>query len=150
MTLITSSEAQTIALGRKLGAKLKGYDVVVLKGDLGAGKTTLTKGIAVGMGYKGRVMSPTFGLAREYRTRRWAVYHLDLYRVAAKETGDIGLEEFLSDPRGVCVIEWPQAAEAYLPEDRLDLTLTPRRDGARSIRIKGTGRRSKELARALS
>src|SRR4051794_6247011 len=149
MTVVTATEAATIAFGRKLGRRLKGLDVVCLFGNLGAGKTTLTKGLAAALGYKGRVVSPTFGLAREYRAKRLSIYHVDLYRVAAKETGDIGLEEFVGDPRGVCVIEWPQAGLDYMPKDRLELTLSPRRDGGRTIRLKGLGPRSKDILRAL-
>jgi tRNA threonylcarbamoyladenosine biosynthesis protein TsaE len=149
MTVVTRSEAETIRLGKKLGSKLKGYDVVCLYGDLGAGKTTLTKGLAAALGYKGRVTSPTFGLAREYRAKKLSVFHVDLYRVSSKETGDIGLEEFVSDPRAVCVIEWPEAGLAYLPPDRLEVRLATRKDEGRTIRIKGRGPRSREIAGAL-
>jgi tRNA threonylcarbamoyladenosine biosynthesis protein TsaE len=150
VTIVTPTEAATIAFGRKLGRRLRGLDVVCLFGDLGAGKTTLTKGLAAGLGFKGRVVSPTFGLAREYRAKRFSIYHVDLYRVAANETGDIGLEEFVGDPRGVCVIEWPQAGLDYMPKDRLELRLSPRRDGGRTIRLKGLGPRSKAILKALS
>lgn len=149
MTVVSRAEAQTIALGRRLGRRLRGLDVVCLYGTLGAGKTTLTKGVAVGLSFRGRVTSPTFGLAREYRGKRWSIFHIDLYRVSAQETGDIGLEEFLSDPRAVCVIEWPAAGRAYLPADRLELTLSARRDGGRTIRLKGTGTRSKAILKSL-
>ena len=149
MTIVTKNEAQTIAFGRRIGRRLRGLDVICLHGELGAGKTTLTKGVAAGVGFAGRVTSPTFGLAREYRGKRLSIYHIDLYRVADKETGDIGLEEFVSDPRGVCVIEWPQAGLAYLPTDRLELALSTRRDGGRTIWLKGTGARSKAVLKGL-
>lgn len=149
MRIVTRSEAQTVALGKKLGGRLRGLDVVLLYGDLGAGKTTLTKGLAAALGYKGRVTSPTFGLAREYRGRRYCIYHVDLYRVASKETGDIGLEEFVSDPRGVAVVEWPQAGLAYFPKDRVEVRLKARKDGGRTLAFKGTGKRSKEIVAKL-
>ncbi len=150
MTIVTRSEKETMALGRKLGARLRGLDVVCLYGNLGAGKTTLTKGLAAAMGFKGRVVSPTFGLAREYRGKKLSIFHVDLYRVAARETGDIGLEEFVSDPRAVCVIEWPEAGLAYMPPDRLELRLSTRRDGGRTIKLKGLGPRGRELAEAAA
>ncbi|MDE2040112.1 MAG: tRNA (adenosine(37)-N6)-threonylcarbamoyltransferase complex ATPase subunit type 1 TsaE [Elusimicrobia bacterium] len=141
-------EAGMIALGRRLGRKLRGLDVVCLEGELGAGKTTMTKGIAAALGFRGRVASPTFALAREYRGRRWTIHHVDLYRVSRRETGDIGLEEFLSDPRGVCVIEWPEAGLDYLPKDRLLVRLRPRR-GGRLVSLRGLGPRSRRLAAGL-
>jgi tRNA threonylcarbamoyladenosine biosynthesis protein TsaE len=147
--LTAEAEADTIALGRALGRVLRGLDCVCLYGDLGAGKTTLTRGLAAALGYKGRVTSPTFGLAREYRGKRWSIFHLDLYRVGGHETGDIGLEEYLSDPRAVCVIEWPNAAKAYLPEDRVEVELTPRRQGGRKVVLRALGARSREILETL-
>jgi len=108
-------------LGRELGRKLKGLDVVCLYGDLGAGKTTFVKGVAEGVGYKGRVSSPTFGLARMYRSRKLTLYHLDLYRVQSDDTGDIGIEEFVSDPKGACLVEWPEAGAVYWPKERIEV-----------------------------
>jgi len=148
MTLTTKSEAQTLALGRRLGRLLKGWDVVCLYGDLGSGKTTLTRGLAKGAGSRARVASPTFSLARVYRSPRWTIYHLDLYRVAADQTRDIGLEEFVSDERGICVVEWPQAGEAFYPQDRLEVRLEHLRAGRR-LRFAGRGPRSRELVRRL-
>lgn len=142
---VLADEAETIALGEKLGRAMRGLDVLCLYGPLGAGKTTLTKGLAKALGYRGRVTSPTFGLAREYRGKRWSVFHLDLYRVSFKETGDIGLEEFLSDPRAVCVIEWPDAAKAYLPDDRLEVELAHRKEGGRAVTLRALGPRAKEI-----
>ncbi len=148
MVVTTGSEAQTLALGRRLGRLLKGHDVVCLDGDLGSGKTTLTKGLARGAGSRSRVASPTFALARIYRSPRWLIYHLDLYRVSADGTRDIGLEEFTSDPRGICVVEWPRAGEAYYPKDRLEVRLAHLKAGRR-LRFIGRGPRSREIIRRL-
>lgn len=148
MVVDSRSEAQTLALGRRLGRLLKGYDVVCLDGDLGSGKTTLTKGLARGAGSRNRVASPTFALARIYRSPRWLIYHVDLYRVSADQTRDIGLEEFTSDPRGICVVEWPQAGEAYYPKDRLEVRLA-HREGGRRLSFRGRGPRSREIVRRL-
>ncbi len=148
MVVTTKTEAQTLALGRRLGRLLKGYDVVCLDGDLGSGKTTLTRGLAKGLGSCNRVASPTFALARIYRSPRWLIYHLDLYRVSADQTRDIGLEEFTSDPRGICVVEWPQAGEAYYPKDRLEVRLSHLKCG-RKLRFIGKGPRSRAIIRRL-
>jgi tRNA threonylcarbamoyl adenosine modification protein YjeE len=89
-------------------------------------------------------MSPTFGLARLYRGRRLALNHLDLYRVGAGETGDIGIEDFIHDPKAACVIEWPEAGAAYYPKDRLEVRLSHVSSGRR-LAFKALGRRSREL-----
>lgn len=150
MTVVTRSEAETRRLGERLGRLLKGLDVVLLTGELGSGKTTFTKGLARGAGFKGRVVSPTFGLARVYRGRKSVIYHLDLYRVAADDTGDIGIEEYVCDPRGLCVVEWPEAGQAYYPADRLEVRLAHARGGkARKIVLSGQGPRSRQVVRAL-
>jgi tRNA threonylcarbamoyladenosine biosynthesis protein TsaE len=149
MVVDTTSSAQTEAFGRRLGRLLKGWDVICLYGDLGTGKTTLTRGLTRGAGSKDRVASPTFGLARVYRAAGRSIYHLDLYRVAADQTGDIGIEDFVSDPRGVCVVEWPEAGEAYYPSDRLEIRLRHRSDGGRRLRLKARGPRSRRILARL-
>jgi tRNA threonylcarbamoyladenosine biosynthesis protein TsaE len=148
MVVTTFTEAQTLTLGRRLGRLLKGRDVVCLDGDLGSGKTTLTRGLAKGAGSRNRVASPTFALARIYRSPRWLIYHLDLYRVRPGQTRDIGLEEFISDPRGICVVEWPQAGDAYYPKDRLEVRLSHLKHGRR-LRFIGKGPRSRRIIRQL-
>ena len=121
MNIATSGPQETEALGFRLGRNLRGKDVLCLVGDLGSGKTTLTRGIARGAGFKGDVASPTFVLVKVYKTKKIAIYHIDLYRIAENETAEIGLEEYLSDSHGACVIEWPQAAHFYFPKDRLEI-----------------------------
>jgi len=148
MVVTTQNEEQTLALGRRLGRLLKGYDVVCLDGELGSGKTTLTRGLAKGAGSRNRVASPTFSLARIYRSPRWLIYHVDLYRVSPDQTRDIGLEEFTSDPRGVCVVEWPRAGEAYYPKDRLEIRLAHLKCGRR-LRFIANGPRSRQIIRQL-
>jgi tRNA threonylcarbamoyladenosine biosynthesis protein TsaE len=148
MTLTTTSADQTSALGEKIGKKLKALDVICLYGDLGSGKTTLTKGLARGAGYKGVVTSPTFGLAREYRSKKLTLHHLDLYRVQEAETGDIGIEDFVHDPRAACVVEWPEAGEVYLPKDRLEVRLA-HAGNARTLAFTARGKRAEELLGAI-
>jgi tRNA threonylcarbamoyladenosine biosynthesis protein TsaE len=113
--------ADTIAIGRALGRHLVPGDVVVLSGPLGAGKTTLTQGIARGLGIHEYVTSPTFTLVNEYRPRASGplLYHVDLYRISgAAEAIDLGLEDYLglADlPAGVAVLEWAERALDALP-----------------------------------
>jgi tRNA threonylcarbamoyladenosine biosynthesis protein TsaE len=127
--LATSAEAETIRLGEILGRSLKAGDLVLLYGELGAGKTTLVRGMARAVGYKGRVSSPTFALAHVYRGKRLTLHHLDLYRLRDGDTKELGLEELLHDPRGAVVVEWPQAAR--WPKRRVEVRLAHAKGGRR-------------------
>ncbi|MFN3870470.1 MAG: tRNA (adenosine(37)-N6)-threonylcarbamoyltransferase complex ATPase subunit type 1 TsaE [Aquificaceae bacterium] len=106
MRIISTSERETLRLGEAIGRLLKGREVICLVGDLGAGKTTLVKGIAKGMGiFEGyQVRSPTFTLVNEYPTKKGALIHADLYRAR-----DTDLEEFMG--KGVLIIEWAEGLD---------------------------------------
>ena len=120
----TSSEAETIALGERLARELPPRGVVLLIGNLGAGKTTLAKGIAAGLGAASPddVSSPTFTLIHEYGGGR--VYHIDLYRLEeAKETAALGLDEIF-DRDAVVLIEWGERFPEILPRERTEIRLT--------------------------
>jgi tRNA threonylcarbamoyladenosine biosynthesis protein TsaE len=121
-TRITRSEEETIAVARDLAATLRAGDVVLLSGNLGAGKTAFVRGIAEGLGMNpDEVSSPTFTIVHEYRGGRLALYHADLYRLERTATEDIGLEE-MGVKDGVLAIEWPDRLTHELP-------------GAKAIRI---------------
>ena len=122
-TAITSNHPDdTLGLGEELGKLLRPGDVVALFGDLGAGKTTLTKGIAAGLGVAADVHSPTFTLIHEH-AGRVPLYHVDLYRLEhEEEVADIGIEEYVHGD-GVTVIEWADRMRSLLPEERLDITM---------------------------
>jgi len=106
-TITTHSEAETAAAGRRLAATLDAGDVVLLCGDLGAGKTAFVRGLAEGLGIDpGLVSSPTFTLIQEYRGGRLPLHHVDLYRLRSIEVDDLGLDE-LTLEAGVTAIEWP-------------------------------------------
>lgn len=116
-TEIIESAAAMQKLGRDLAQDLKVGDVVMLHGDLGAGKTTLTQGVAAGLGIEGPVQSPTFTLVREHDAPAMRLYHLDLYRLDdPAELEDIGYEVYINPPDGVSFIEWPERAADWLPE----------------------------------
>lgn len=134
------TEAETVALGAALGRSLRAGDLVLLYGELGAGKTTFVRGLARGAGFRGRVTSPTFALAHVYRGGRLTLHHLDLYRLAGHELGEVGLDELLSDPSGAVVVEWPQAAPRW-PRRRVEVRLAHARTGRRiSVRRVGGAR----------
>jgi tRNA threonylcarbamoyladenosine biosynthesis protein TsaE len=148
---ITRSPEETIALGRQLAAQLTPPVLVVLLGDLGAGKTTLTKGIAAGLGATAEedVTSPTFTLIHEYGGRRakTPVYHVDLYRIEnARELETLGLEDMLAE-RAVVIVEWGEklgpALRQFAPGHRLvEIRLTAPSDTTRHIEIQESEIRS--------
>jgi len=112
---ITHSEAETAAVGRSLATVLVPGSVVLVSGDLGAGKTAFVRGLAAGLGIDpDAVSSPTFTLVQEYRGGRLPLYHVDLYRLQAIEVADLGLDEFALDG-GVLAIEWPDRLPEPFP-----------------------------------
>lgn len=117
--VITRSAAETEALGEQWGNEAAGGWVILLSGDLGAGKTQLVRGIARGLGFPGRVHSPTFTLVNQYEGGRMPLFHLDLYRLETREQIlSAGIEDYLQ-PAGVSVIEWAERwfeSKASLPD----------------------------------
>ena len=115
MTCTTHSEEETAAVARDLAARLKPGDVVLLAGELGAGKTAFVRGLAAGLDIDpDAVSSPTFTLVHEYRGGRLALYHADLYRLEKAATGELGLEE-MGVADGVLAIEWPDRLTHAMP-----------------------------------
>ncbi len=138
---VTHSQAETIAVGEALGAELEAGDVLVLTGDLGAGKTQLTKGIAAALGCEGDVTSPTFTIEMVYEGGRLPLYHFDLYRLDdAEQLEDIGLYDVLGGD-GVCVIEWGEQFADELGDyvsvrvSRLDDEAAPGQEPPRAIDV---------------
>jgi tRNA threonylcarbamoyladenosine biosynthesis protein TsaE len=117
--VVTASEAETQAVASELAATLKPGDVLLLSGDLGAGKTTFVKGLAAGLGIDpDEVSSPTFTLLHEYRGGRLTLYHADLYRLDKTATDDLGLEE-TGVRDGVLAIEWPDRLSHDISDAKL-------------------------------
>lgn len=135
MTLIanTNSEDEMIAAGLSFGVNLSPGSVVALVGQLGAGKTHFTKGIARSVGSSDLVTSPTFGLVNEYRSGSVPVFHFDFYRMdEAEEVIRIGWEEYLEED-GILVVEWADKFEFLLPEETLWLHLEISADGVHTV-----------------
>lgn len=118
MQIEVTSPAETMALGEKLAQELQGGELILLDGDLGAGKTTFTKGLAKGLGITRNIKSPTFTLIREYTMGRLPLYHMDVYRLEETGGADLGLEEYFNST-GVSVVEWSQFIQAELPKEYL-------------------------------
>lgn len=148
-SVITSSPEQTEELGRVLGTMLEPGDLVCLYGDLGAGKTHFSYGVALGLQVTERyVTSPTFTLVNEYEGRI-PLYHIDLYRL--KDPSDlesIGFEEYLESD-GATVIEWAERADEELPDDKLNVYLSDVSETGREIGFFGEGKRYEGLVKDL-
>ena len=128
MMLEPRGEPAQEALGRQLAGLLRPPLVVYLEGDLGTGKTTLTRGILRGLGHNGTVRSPTFTLLEPYDLGRWRLFHLDLYRLAdPEELHYLGLRDLL-DQDSVLIVEWPQRGGLALPPADLEIRLAYRAD----------------------
>lgn len=140
------NEDELMAYGYRLGQKLQAGDVLVLTGNLGAGKTTLTKGIAKGLDINQMIKSPTYTIVREYEGRL-PLYHLDVYRIG-NDPDSIDLDDFLYGD-GVSVIEWGELLEEDLLGDYLEVVITPSGDG-RQIELQTNGPRSEELSEAMT
>ena len=139
MEYITHSPAETEELGCRLGRTLGPGAVVAYFGGLGMGKTAFTRGLARGLGYSGRVTSPTFTIVNEYEGGRLSLFHFDMYRLEdADSLFDIGWEDYL-DRGGVCAVEWSEQAEDALPPDAIRVTIArcPEADSWRTITIEG-------------
>ena len=139
MEFLSHSEAETEALGQRLTAVLFPGAVVAYEGGLGMGKTAFTRGLARGLGYNGRVTSPTFTIVNEYEGGRLPLFHFDMYRLDnADALFDIGWEDYL-DRGGVCAVEWSEQVTEALPPDTIHLHFArcPEADNWRIITIEG-------------
>lgn len=116
---VIKNEYETREFGKELGLKAEPGTVIALVGDLGTGKTTLTKAIAEGVGVKDVITSPTFNIVKQYDSGRLPLYHFDVYRIGdVDEMYELGYEEYFYG-NGVCVIEWADIIEELIPEDAL-------------------------------
>ena len=148
ISLTSDSPEETQKLGRRLGELASPGDVFLLIGELGAGKTCLTQGIAWGLGTEEYALSPSFVIMRELHGRL-PLYHIDLYRLdTIEESIDLGLDDYLYG-EGVCVVEWAEKALSILPEKRLLIRIGYLSDTGRSFEIEPHGQRYLELAEQL-
>ena len=122
-TIHIANEKETEKIGEMIAGKATPGTVIALIGDLGTGKTTLTKYIAKGLGVTETVTSPTFNIIREYRSGRIPLYHFDVYRIAdPDEMYELGYEEYFYGD-GICVVEWADIIEELLPEDAVIISI---------------------------
>ncbi|HEX6290313.1 MAG TPA: tRNA (adenosine(37)-N6)-threonylcarbamoyltransferase complex ATPase subunit type 1 TsaE [Herpetosiphonaceae bacterium] len=154
LDLISHSEADTIAFGRRLGALLQPGDLVLLFAPFGAGKTHLTKGIAGALGVdEADVNSPSFVLINEYQADRahgrTPIYHVDLYRIETPdELATIGLDDVIAG-HGIAVIEWAERAAGWFPHEHLAIEITHQGETERRISVRPRGARYAALVEQL-
>ena len=141
MTVITKSPEQTELLGKKLAAFLRPGDVIAYYGDLGAGKTAFTRGLAAGLGIREAVTSPTYTIVNEYLSGRMPLFHFDMYRLgSSEELFDIGWEDYLARG-GVCAVEWSEnVADALTDAISITIEKDPAQLDWRKITIEGGAR----------
>ncbi len=133
MEIVTENAQATQKLGENFATTVKNGGVVCLYGDLGSGKTTFTQGLAKGLGIKKRIVSPTFIFIRQYLPH---FYHLDLYRIESlNDAKSLGIEEILSEPKNIVVIEWPEKIREILPEKRTEIFFKYLEENRRSVEI---------------
>jgi tRNA threonylcarbamoyladenosine biosynthesis protein TsaE len=149
MDLLTHNAKETRAFAARLATQVQRGDLLLLHGDLGAGKTTFAQGLAEGLGIAAGVTSPTFTLVQEYRGGRLPLYHFDLYRLGGPdEVFDLGFFDYL-EQGGVVVVEWPERLGESLPDERLDITLSAAGEAERTITLLARGARHTQLLTAL-
>ena len=140
ISLSTASPEETIAFAEQIGRLLRGGDVIAYRGGLGAGKTTFTRGIALGMGLPDEVSSPTFALVNEYRGKGLTLYHFDMYRILNAEALETtGFYDYISED-AVIVCEWSENIADCLPENVITITIETAGENVRKITVEGDER----------
>ena len=123
MIIETNSAKETFELGKRLGEKAVAGQIYILNGDLGTGKTVFTQGVAVGLGIKEPVNSPTFTIVQEYEGGRFPFYHFDVYRICdVEEMEEIGYDDYFFGD-GICLIEWANLIQEILPENVISIVI---------------------------
>lgn len=150
MTLTTDSAESTQALGAKIGARLRGGEVIELISDVGGGKTELVRGLARGMKSEDAVMSPTFTISRVYRGEATSLHHFDFYRLQDAGVMAAELDESIADKDVAVAIEWSDVVEDVLPNERLQVRIEPTGENERRVILKAEDVMHKNLIEGLA
>lgn len=137
-TIIVKDLKQTEKLAKKFAKLLCGGEVILLNGDLGAGKTTFTKYVLKALGVKDNITSPTFTLMHEYKTKKYNIYHFDMYRLTSgAEATNLGFEEYLysADNRNIVFVEWSENIKDILNQRCIEINISLLSDGKRKFEI---------------
>ncbi|MGE8406540.1 MAG: tRNA (adenosine(37)-N6)-threonylcarbamoyltransferase complex ATPase subunit type 1 TsaE [Pseudomonas sp.] len=149
VTLFLADEQAMVDFGARIAQVTQGHGVIFLEGDLGAGKTTLSRGIIRGLGHTGAVKSPTFTVVEPYEIGEVRAFHFDLYRlVDPEELEFMGIRDYFEGD-ALCLFEWPQKGEGILPKPDLTITISPQA-GGRSLNLLPQGSRGEAWCAALA
>lgn len=147
MKINVNSSTEMKQLGAAIANTAKAHDLLLLNGDLGAGKTTLTQGIGEALGVRRPVKSPTFTIVREYEEAKLPIYHMDFYRLENDDLSSIDLSSYLQQP-GLVVIEWPEVVKADLPDQYLQIVIRRVDDSwdstKRTVEFRPQGKRNED------
>jgi tRNA threonylcarbamoyladenosine biosynthesis protein TsaE len=141
----SASPAQTMRLAAAFARRLKGGEIIFLRGPIGAGKTVFVQGLAKTLGMKAAPSSASFNLMREYRSAKARLFHIDLFRLSTKDIANLGLETLLEDEGAIIAAEWPDPACDFLPQDRLELEFALSGGDNRVITAKACGPKARRL-----
>lgn len=149
VTLYLADEQAMSDFGARIARITQGHGLIFLEGNLGMGKTTLSRGIIRGLGHAGAVKSPTFTLVEPYEIGDFRAFHFDLYRlVDPEELEYLGIRDYFEDD-ALCLIEWPDKGAGFLPKPDLTITISPQ-DSGRSLKILSQGSRGEAWCAALA
>ena len=149
LVLYSSSALQTRQLAREFAARLRGGEIVFLRGPIGAGKTVFVKGVAEALGMKSSPTSASFSLMKRYQKGKKTLFHIDLFRLSEGEVFNLGFEEMLEEEKAVILAEWPDPLAAMMPKDRLEMDFTLCGADKRRIALRANGPVSHALAEGL-
>ena len=148
--LLTSSSCQeTQALAAQFARGLSGGDIIFLRGPIGAGKTVFVKGIAKALGLRALPTSASFSLMKEYKNKKFRLFHIDLFRLEENEVFNLGFEEMLEDEKAIILAEWPDPIRHLLPKDRLEMNFILQEGDKRTIEVSSFGPVSDERLEEL-
>ena len=145
----SSGVEYTLALAAAFAQRLRGGEIVFLRGPIGAGKTVFVKGVARALGLKSSPTSASFSLMKEYKNKHTRLFHIDLFRLEEAEVFNLGFEEMLADDRAIILAEWPDPVAKMFPADRLELAFCLEGNDQRTITLTSFGRVSDALLEGL-
>lgn len=148
LILKSSSKQDTVELGKRIASTLRPGDVILLSGDLGAGKTTLVGGVAKGLGIDEPVLSPTFNIMKCYFHSPLSLYHIDAYRLEGQNI-EIGLDEYIEGD-GACFIEWPSYITDLIPDEHLEIEICNLGGDSREVKLSAKGPRYEQMLEELA
>jgi len=147
--LTSHSREETLTLAARFAQQLTGGEIIFLRGPIGAGKTVFVKGIAAALGLKSSPTSASFSLLKEYKNKKYRLFHIDLFRLEEGEVFNLGFEEMLEDEKAIILAEWPDPVSRMLPADRLEMNFVLKEGDEREIELSSFGRVSDARLEAL-